>query len=312
MKLLHIGLDGGKTPDTSIMKTLKRHVKHYRDIHTGNPNRNELIIQYAKEFKPDFVFMQLQTEGVVSPEALKALHDCGSFVCNFSGDVRYPLPRWYIETGKLIDLTLFTNMNDVNEARKKGINADFCVMGYDPDIYKPDYNVKKDIEIAFFGNNYGNQFPLSRVRSNMVQQLKAVYGNRFKVFGNGWAKPDGNLNHSQPEEAKVLQRCKIAINISHFEYIRYSSDRLNRTLGCGVFCLTHEFPEMDKLGLIDYISCGVWNNTAMLQQRINYYLTNELERENIAKAGYKKAVELLTFDKMIEQVLSFYKPKVVA
>lgn len=309
MKLLHIGLDAAKSPETSLMKTFKRHVKEYADVSTANPLFNDEIVYLAKTFHPDFVWMQIQEPGKVSTVALHALKESGAYVVNWTGDVRKPLPNWYIETGKLIDLTLFTNMPDVMTARKRGVSADFCAIGYDPDIYFPDYNVPKTIDAAFFGTNYGNQFPLSNYRKQIAQLLKAVYGNRFKVYGNGWKKADGNYCHSQPEEAAVLRRCKIAINVSHFEYARYSSDRLNRILGCGVFCLTHYFPEMEKLGLIDGETCAAFKDTSELLSKLKYYLEHEQERKEIAAMGHKMAVESLTFDSMIENLLSFYHLK---
>lgn len=307
MKLLHIGLDSNKTPPTSLMKCFPRHCTEYHDINTGHPNLNGEIIHVAKWYKPDFVFIQIQSEGI-NHEALKALKQSGAFVVNFTGDVRKPLPPFYISMGKLIDLTLFTNMNDVNEARKKGINAEFSVMGYDPDIYRPDYNVTKDIEVAFFGNHYGNQFPLSQFRYQMVTYLKGYFRNRFKVFGTGWSKPDGNYMHSQPEEAKVLNRCKIAVNVSHFEYAGYSSDRLNRTLGCGVMCITHGFPQMELLDLEDNFNCVVFRNLNDLSNKIEYYLEHETARKKIAAEGHKMATQVLAFDKMIEHALSFLPP----
>lgn len=310
MKLLHIGLDAHKTPDTSLMKVFKRHCSKYRDINTGNPGINKAIIDFAQSFQPDFVFMQIQTPGVVSPKALQALRDCGAFVCNWTGDCRTPLPVWYITTGSMIDLTLFTNYDDVVTARAMGVNADFCPIGYDPDIYHPDYNQRKDIEVAFFANHYPNTFPLSGYRKDVALYLKGYYREKFKLFGNGWSHADGNFNHSQPEESKVLQRVKIAVNVSHFAYRGYASDRLNRTLGCGAICLTHEFPEMHRLGLEDNVNCVVFRDLNDLSNKIDYYLENEGARKRIADAGHKLATEQLTFDKMIENLLSFYKQKV--
>lgn len=306
MKLLHAGLDAAKSPDTSLMTTFKRRVKEYRDINTSHPDLNEAIKVYADSFTPDVVFMQIQTPNVVLLSTLEILRRRGAYVINFTGDVRHPLPKWYIETGKLIDLTLFTNMNDVYEARSQGVNAEFCVMGYDPDIYRPDYNIQKSIDVAFFANNYKGAFPLSDYRKQTADFLKRTYGDRFKIYGNGWDKSDGSFMSSQHHEAKQLQKVKIAINISHYEYERYSSDRLNRTLGCGVFCLTHVFPGMEDLGLIDGETCATFADHTELQSKINYYLNHESERKRIAAAGHKLATQTLTFDAMIDRALSFY------
>lgn len=306
MKLLHIGMDADKSPDTSLMKVFKRHVKEYRDINSGHPSLNNEIVRLAREFKPDLVWMQVQTEGVVTHYALSELKKHGAFVINWTGDVRQPLPRWYLETGKEIGLTLFTNWVDIITARDQGINADFCPIGYDPDIYRPDYNVPKSIEVAFFANNYNGQFPLSDYRAQIATFMKSTFGERFKLFGNGWKRPDGNYNHSQPEEAKILRQCKIAINVSHFDYEGYSSDRLNRILGCGVMCLTHPFQGMELLGLEDGVNCVTFGDLSELQSKVTYYLSHETERKKIAAAGHKLAVDRLTFTVMIEKILSFY------
>lgn len=306
MKLLHIGLDANKTPDTSLMKTFKRKVKEYRDINTSHPNLNHQITEVLRNFIPDLVWMQVQTEGIVSESALRLLKSLNCFVINWTGDIREPLPRWYIKTGKLIDLTLFTNYPDIKTAREQGVKSDFCPIGYDPDIYRPDYNVDKTIDVAFFANHYPGSFPLSEYRAQVAAYLKSTFGERFKLFGNGWTKADGNYNHSQHAEAKVLRQCKIAINISHFNYEGYSSDRLNRILGCGVMCLTHVFDGMELLGLEDGVNCVTFGDLSELQSKFNYYLSHETERKKIAAAGHKLAVERLTFDVMIDKILSFY------
>lgn len=308
MKLLHVGLDAAKSPDTSLMKFFKRRVREYRDINTSHPAINQAIIGIVGEFKPDVVFMQIQAAGIVNNEALRFMKECGAYVINFTGDVRDPLPKWYIHTGKLVDLSLFTNMPDVYEARINGVSADFCVMGYDPDIYRPDYNIQKSIDVAFFANHYEGVFPLSEYRKQTAGFLKRAYGDRFKLYGNGWKIADGSFMDSQHHEARQLNRVKIAINISHYEYERYSSDRLNRTLGCGVMCLTHIFPGMEQLGLIDGETCATFKDHTELQSKIAYYLKHEDERKKIAAAGYKLATETLTFNSMIERALSFYTP----
>lgn len=306
MKVLHIGLDAAKTPPSSLTKTFHKYFDTVHELHTGNANLNAQIQSLCENYKPDVVFMQIQEAGKVNNESLKCLRHTGAFVVNWSGDVRAPLPNWYIETGKRIDLTLMTNLNDVDTLRNNGVNADFLQIGYDPGIYKPNYSVNKTIDIVFSANNHGNSFPLSGARRDLAHQLKSCYGDRFHVYGVNWPFASGNLNHSQKAEAAMYQQAKIAINMSHFNYKRYTSDRMLRILGCGVMCLSHRFPEIEK-DYEDGKDLVCFDNVNDLIKKINFYLDNPEQRNIIAQSGYQKAINELTFDKMIEGLVSFYK-----
>jgi len=62
-------------------------------------------------------------------------------------------------------------------------------------------------------------FPLSKFRVDMVEALKARYHHNFGVYGINW----GTGAHSileQVDEAKYYRNCKVAINLSHFDYSR--------------------------------------------------------------------------------------------
>ena len=54
------------------------------------------------------------------------------------------------------------------------------------------------------------------------------------------------------------------INVSHFEYARYSSDRLHRALGCGALVLNKNFPKQE----LDFPSMIGWDTIKELKQRI--------------------------------------------
>lgn len=306
MKLLHIGLDAGKANPSSITQAFHRHFDVVHELNTGNANLNKQIQELCENYHPDIVFMQIQEAGKVDHESLRCLKATGAFIVNWSGDVRAPLPTWYIATGRFCDLTLMTNMNDVDELRGNGVKADFLQIGYDPQIYKPDYSVDKDIQIVFSANNHGNSFPLSNDRRVLAHQLKSYYGDRFHVYGMNWHFANGNLNHSQHAEAQMYQRAKIAINMSHFNYRRYTSDRMLRILGCGVMCLSHEFKEIEKDFKVG-VELDTFRDANDLISKINFYLDNPEQRNLIAQNGYKKAISELTFDNMVENLISLFK-----
>ena len=317
LKVLHIGLCVYKGKDSSLTNSFKRHCDVYAECDLEHVNGKAPII--AKTLKPDIVFFQIQADNVVSLETARKVKEHSAFVVNWTGDVRQPTPNWFLPFGKEIDLTLFTNETDVKYCNKHGVKADFLQIGYDETIYYPptfELHIpkeglkyaglvpsKKDIEIVFMGNNYTNMFPLSAMRIEMVKRLKRRYGQRFKVFGNNWGKfGDGNYNHSQHEEAAIYRRSKLAINLSHYDLPRYSSDRMLRIMGCGVTCLTHDFKDIDK----DFPEGTVvkWQNLRDLEKQIDYYLENETD---IGAKGEELVRTNWTFDCMVKNLIKIYE-----
>jgi spore maturation protein CgeB len=260
------------------------------------------LLNEFNKFKPDVVFMHLQSGDVLNISTIQYMAS-SSIVVNWTGDVRYPLPHHYLEIGKCINCTLFTNMNDVDTCIANGVNADYLQVGYDSTNFTPYGETRKTYQqILFLGSNYITQpFPLSQYRYDMVVKLRIKYEKYFGLYGNGWnSMQNGNINNYY-EEGKAYRSCKIAINLSHFAYKRYSSDRLYRILGSGAFCLTHYYPEIEK-DFINGKDLVIWEDLQDLENKINYYLSNEEERKIIAKNGYEKAVNNYTWKSFAENL----------
>lgn len=264
---------------------------------------NSMLIRLTDVHKPDLIFLQIQSPGVISTQTAKAISGkCR--VVNWTGDVRSPLPKWFIDIGHNIHCTLFSNMTDVELARAQGIRADYLQIGFPTKIFNEKVKANLDApEIIFMGNNCGG-FPLSNYRIEMVKALQERYGQRFKVFGTNWTG-----NHAipgQPEECAMYRGCKIAINLSHFDYKRYSSDRIFRLMGSGAFCLSHKYQEIEK----DFEAgkhLDVWQNFEQLFERIDYYLAHDKERKQIALEGYNYVHQKHTWDNRIENLIEIIK-----
>lgn len=308
MKILHVGMNTGVN---GFSKALIKACDEYSEINCGDSNVNNLTNQLNKQFLPDIIFFQYQQADVIVNSVFNQLKDDNpnAWIVNYTGDVRYPLPQHYINTGKLIDCTLFSNYTDVHEARRLGIKADYLQYGIDPEIYFPNEDNGGVPEIVFMGNNYTNQFPLSIQRKQMVDRLKQEYGTNFGVYGTNWGHHEtGNLMHSQTMEADVYRRCKIAINFSHFDYERYSSDRMFRLMASGAFCLTHRYAGI-HLDFTSGENVATFDTFDHLKFQIDYYLSNDLQRKEIAEKGCKLAHEKFTFDAMINNLLKLYNER---
>lgn len=269
------------------------------------------ILQVFNEFQPDVVFMHLQRGNVITVDTALKMKEKGAILFSWSGDVRHPVPQHYLDFGKHIHSTLFSNMNDVEFCNKNGIKSDFLQVGYDSIQFSPFGDIDESYpEIIFMGSNYQGFFPLSKFRVEMVERLKREFGSRFGLYGGGWQNFDGNITNYR-EEGKAYRSCKIAINLSHFAYKRYSSDRLFRILGTGTFCLTHHYPEIEKDFDVGN-DLVVWDNIDDLIVKIKEYLANDVERERIANNGYQNVINNFTwqnFAQNLYKIMQKYEKK---
>lgn len=287
-KLFHISL-GKHNPDLWAGLDSVFHCSHFdwtTYMQSEYPKLQTDLREKFKAFNPDIVFIHCQQDGVVQIETVKEMMK-SAIVVNWTGDVRKPIPSFYYNLGAHIDLTLFTNETDVEEIRKMNIKSDFLQVGFDINHFNPIYGrgrvEEKYPEIIFLGSNYPDAgFPLTTLRWNMVQRLRQEFGSRFEVYGGGWG--NHNVISNYEKEGAAYRSCKIAINCSHFNYSRYSSDRMYRILGSGAFCLSHNYENI----AVDFQigkDLDVWNNLDELVLKIKYYLEHNEERERIALQG---------------------------
>lgn len=258
----------------------------------------------------DVVFCQLQTPNIVTKELAIKMNQCNPNVkiYNWTGDVRNPIPLEIIEIAPYVT-TLFTNDTDVKTLKEKNLRSEYLQIGYPENIYNPKGNQAKAPEIVFMANNYydtkkgQHQFPNGKARQDMVMFLKETYGDNFGVYGRGWSGlEEADYVNDAIKEASVYRGAKIAINYSHFDYSRYSSDRVLRIMGCGCFCITHKFPDMEK----DYKvgeHLASFESFDQLKKEIDYFLANDVDRMRIAKQGCEYVQRTCTWNVRLKNLL---------
>lgn len=308
MKLLHIGLCVSEG-ENGFQKAFKDILgkENYFELSTDEQYLNVKILQKYNKYKPDIVFFQIQAENIVSNQTFDYLKSNGAFVINWTGDKRNSVPQWMVDAAPFVSLTAFSNMEDVRELKKLGYDSEYLEIGYDENIYSSFGDSYNDYEVLFMANNYGaGYFPLSEYRINLAKELSIKLQSKFGLFGNGWAKGNGNANHSQFEEAKWYRGCKIAINCSHYNVARYNSDRLLRILGSGTFCLSYKHPEMEQ-DYENYKQLVYFDSIEDLKNKIDYYLENEDERKQIAYNGQQLVLNRNTFKHQVENIIKLVK-----
>jgi len=284
MKILYIGIFDTNEPQTSLRNALRGISTYYEEYNfPSHKGRLVQVIQNAlMRTKFDVLFLQIQSDKVLSLSQIRTISKKGIKIFNFTGDVRQPIPRWYHELAPYVT-TLFSNKTDSDLFKSLGFKSEYFQIGYNVEFYNTTGPKIAGPEIVFMGNNYPGMFPLSGLRIEMVELLQNKYGSRFGVYGNGWK---GSKWLDQNTEAGIYRNCKIAINLSHFDLKRYSSDRLFRILGSGAFCLSHKFQEIEEEFTNDS-DLVYWSNLEELTKKIDIYLSFEAQpiRQLIANNG---------------------------
>ena len=180
----------------------------------------------ADVLQPDLIFVQTHENQVFRPETFDALRKIGTVVF-WVGDVRDPMPDYYPFIAPHVDITAFTNLTDVSAIREAGHRAEYLQIGYDEKLYT--YAEKERSGVVFLGNDYGDRFPLSEARAEMVERMKAEFGDQFKAYG----KRQDNKATTPAQEVAIYQSALVAINYDHFNRPLFASDRILRAQACG-------------------------------------------------------------------------------
>jgi len=308
MRLLRIVIDGREHPNYTITKAFESRFASVETIWLERysiPDLNKVIIQKVMSNQFDVVFMQIQRSGVIYPDTAKIMSD-HSLVFNWTGDARDNVNA-YAEIGNHV-ISLFTNENDVDKMSDLGFRADYLQCGYDDAHFFNKNEENRHHSVVFCGNNYPNIFPLSSQRQLMANHLKSRFANKFRLFGSGWG--GYSLGYLDEFGANyVYNESLISINLSHYNYKRYYSDRLITSMASGILVLSHEYPDYRK-DFIDGEHFVIWQDFNDLTEKIIYFFQNPDKAKVIADKGCKFVTENCKWTNRVDefkQLINKYK-----
>jgi hypothetical protein len=203
--------------------------------------------------------------------------------------------RYYAQ---LFDLVLTTNpLSD--RFKLLGIDALFFPVVYDSAIFNPGERPSKTIDVSFIGMMHGKAG-----RHEYAAALEQA-GLHVSLFGAGTAaglisrdrvveiyqRSRINLNFAGPNVSTPLNR-DFSIN----QRVRQLKARCTKIALCGSFLLTEYAPGTERLFTIG-TEIDVFYTPADLVEKVRFYLTNEDQREEIAKRALRRAQEQYSEDK---------------
>jgi hypothetical protein len=155
---------------------------------------------------------------------------------------------------------------------------------YPNDLIKP-MNLEKKYDVGFCGNVAN--------RGQYLNYISTKFNLKKDIFVIG------------EDMVRSINEYKIHFNRNISDDVNY---RTFETLGCNTFLLTNETPGLSQLFDIGKNIITYENNDLM--DKINYYLKNENERNQISKAGYEHVIQNHTFYNRAEQLISIIEQNI--
>lgn len=182
-----------------------------------------------------------------------------------------------------------------------------------PGVYGPECYVATDgpgyypgrYDVLFVGSGASGYHPEWPYRKQLIDWLRATYGDRFACFGRGNPVEcvRGKALNELYASSKVVVGDSLCLGFTHE---RYWSDRVPETLGRGGF-LVHPHVE----GLHEAYAYGKhlvayeYGDFGGLRHIIDFYLAHDAEREEIRRAGHEHVRANYTYAHRMRAMLDY-------
>jgi hypothetical protein len=153
--------------------------------------------------------------------------------------------------------------------------------------FKGQYNQQLASDIGFTGSvGYHPEYPF---RPKLIENLRRVYGGRFRVYSG----------HREDSLNSVYASCPILVGDHCMAGLpRYWSDRLPETCGRGGFII---YPKTE--GMTIPTATYEPQNLVDLYNKIAYYINHPQEREAIRDAAFEHVKKHDTYTNRLQEIL---------
>lgn len=253
-----------KIGNTVIEYNYREKLKEFNiDINPSyaHKKRDQDIINTCVDNKPDLVLFSKCNN--VSIDVIKECNKYSKTALWFM-DYIYTLDNELKEKIKYCNYNFISRHGSYEIAKEINPSSYLIPEGFDEDnnIYIPD--LPKIYNVSFIGslNGIGCHFD----RLDYYEKFK------FNIFNNVYNK----------EHSKVVCQSKINLNFTEGDG---TSDRLYKLMASKGFVLTQPYINIEKEFTIGE-DLDVFIDESDLNQKLDYYINNDIERERIAENGY--------------------------
>lgn len=264
---------------------------------------NEEFARACAEFKPDWLWMQLQMTNVITPQTIEHIRGIlpGCVISHWMGDLRSSVSPDLAALSCATDVTLISNAGQLDKFRELGAKVvEYCQIGLDwkEDVegipeWTPPFRVPP---VVFCGNYYGSTFPGSAQRIEGVKALRAA-GIDVGVLGTGWPGDIPVIGQCHvKQQHHVWKRAVVAININNFnDVLRYYSDRQIIAMASGTPLVCAYIPGLEEEFQND-VHCLWFKTPQELVDHVKRLLADEALRTRIGEAGRAEVLRAHTWE----------------
>ncbi len=246
-------------------------------------------------------------------------HDVTIEVMNALAE-RFPTNMWYrdltvppdpalVARAQKLDTVFLTAGGQASAWEALGVRrAEWLPDGADRDLDKPvPFDAKFACDVAFIGRavSPGNDYS----RAEFLMRLAEKF--HVRVWGQDWERFAGPLNWDGTtvygaDFARVCASAKIVLDIKPKMWDAsvgvYSSNRLVRQIACGGFSLSRGTVE-NKQMFREGEHCGWYDSEAEAFEKIEYYLSHDHVRREIALNGSDHVQQHHMLDNRVQNLL---------
>lgn len=281
----------------------------YQNVRKRPKPVRDKLLQVARSFKPDMMFMQIQHTTVIDAGTIRAikrdLPNCK--IVNWTGDVRTTVPTPFLRIANISDLNLISSTGQL-EMFRNAISrpVGYLQIGYDPKLYYPEEGIrtKFDWDVAFVAHyNAKESYPGRSEREVTARLLRTTFSDRFCLFGGNWHrrfKSKGSID--QKSVTSLYHNSFCTISVSHFNDINhYFSDRLLLCMASGRPVISYRFPQWQSY-FTDKSDLIIANNIADIPEHVRWLQANPERADLIGKSGAAKVKAEHTYLSRVEEL----------
>ena len=296
---LGVSLAGIDT-DPFIFKSIFSKIHYHWNIGPGVRSLNKIVLAMAAKTNPGILLVDNKT--YITARTIKKLRKvCLQIkVVNLLTDDPEGLygKSWRIfrQTVKMFDLVFVQRKVNINELRARGaIRVALCLRSFDPQFHRvvqltSEERKKYHTNVGFIGN-------WEEGREEYIMYLVSK-GIPVKITGNDWQKgKHWNVlkNHFQStavygdEYVKVINGMDIALHFLRHANRDEQDSRTFEIPACGSFMLA-ERSETHLSLFEEGKEAAYFASKEELLDKVLYYLENEMERKQVARAGHARCL----------------------
>lgn len=246
---------------------------------------NYEFMQKVREHKPDIVLFTKLDIMQSNAELIQSMKDYGVPTVSWTFDLilGHPIREDRILTEcKYLwgDYAFMTDGGRDEEYKKIGVNKVTLRQGIPEEFnYIAKKDDKYDFDVVFVGSVNG-AYPY---RQKMLTFLKKEYGKRFRWYGvYDSSEIRGHELNKLYASAKVIVGDSMCAD-------NYWSNRVYEVTGRGGFFIHAEVPGLEKeFEYYKEIVPYKWNDFESLQEKIDYFVSHDKERDKIRQAAFER------------------------